>query len=127
MNNNQLPASMDHFVAAVGASATLSIIRVFGGGRLYIPKPAKLDDSHPLVRLLGSPLATRLSEAMGGEMHDIATATTAAVAVRNREIRTRFQHGTSVRQLAVAFGLSKRTIWHVIRDAQNFTPDTAEL
>ncbi|MCC6197732.1 MAG: hypothetical protein IT518_25055 [Burkholderiales bacterium] len=123
MTPPHLPASMEPFVSAIGASPTLSIIRVFGGGRLYVPQLAGLSDAHPLVSLLGRPLAEKLAAAIGGEHHDVVTATALEAALRNAEIRRRFRAGASVRELALAFGVSKRMVWHVLRGAQDFTPD----
>lgn len=119
-----LPESMAPFVAAIGESATLSIVRVFGGGRIYVPRPERLDDAHPLVRLLGRPLAARLAHALGGESHDVATANSVEATIRADEIRRRFRGGASVRQLALSFGISTRTVWRVIRcGAPDVTPD----
>lgn len=115
MTEQIVPESMAAFVAAIGTSATLSVIRTFGGAPIYIPKADSLDETHPLVRLLGLPLAERIAAEFGGEQLDIPRAATAQIEVRNEEIRRRFRGGESVRQLALSFALSKRSIWYVIR------------
>lgn len=108
---------------AIGPSPVLSIMRVYGGGRVYIPKRAALDDDDPLVRLLGRPLAERLSDRLGGEKHDVPTAATIETAERNSEILRRFRAGYSSRQIAQHFGVSRRTVWRAIQGVPYDTPD----
>lgn len=61
------PDSMAPIVAAVGFSASISMVHVYGGSRLYVPKPSHLNEHHHLAELLGLPLARKLAAALGGE------------------------------------------------------------
>lgn len=108
---------------AIGASAAMSVVRVFGGGRIYVPKPTALDDQHPLTVLLGRPLAVRLCDRLGGERFEVPRAAAVEVRLRNDEIARRFLQGKSIRQIAIAFGISKSAVWNVIRKVQFVPPD----
>lgn len=115
MTEQLLPQSMADFSDAIGASATLSLIRVFGGGRVYVPQADGLDDTHPLIRLLGRPLAEKLASRMGGESYEIPTARAVDIDLRNEEIRRRFLNGDSIRGIAKSIGVSKTVVWGAIR------------
>lgn len=114
---------MREMTDTIGSSAAMSVVRVFGGGRIYVPKSVALDDRHPLAELLGRPLAVQLCDRLGGETFDVPRAAAVEVRLRNAEIVRRFRAGSSVRQLALAFGLSRRIVWYVVRGAQDCTPD----
>lgn len=114
---------MRELIDTIGASAAMSVVRVFGGGRIYVPKSAALDDQHPLTVLLGWPLAARLCDRLGGERFEVPRAAAVEVRLRNEEIARRFGQGKSIRQLAIAFGISKSAVWNAIRKVQFVPPD----
>lgn len=116
------PRSMQPFVAAIGASATMSVMRVFGGARIYVPRPSGLDDAHPLVNLLGRPLAEKLAQHVGGQHHDVCRAADAEAAARNAEIRERFRRGISVRAIALQLAISTKTVRRALGEGGTDAP-----
>ena len=106
--------AMADVVAAIGASAALSIVRVYAGGQVYVPKLESMTDEHPLARLLGRPLADKLARHIGGgEPLRIPTLRRQLEREREREIVDRMKRGQTVAHIARAYGVSVRHIYDV--------------
>ena len=83
MTRPDLPGVLREFERIVGLPATLRIVSIYGGVRLYVPR--QMHAGHPLAVLIGVDAAQRLAEVYGGEEHfDIPRAVAIARASRNR-------------------------------------------
>ena len=114
-----VPVSLNPVAAVIGTSATVSVMRVYAGARLYIPLPENLRDDHPICRLLGGPLAIQLAEILGGSLIDVPKGTTQILKQREDEIIRRWRRGDSARIIARSYGLTERAIFRVIAAAKN--------
>lgn len=78
--------------AAIGLPATLTIVSIYGGVRLYVP----MTPEHILAHLIGFETALKLSKEYGGPDHfDIPRAVVALRAARNNEIADKFVKGAT--------------------------------
>ncbi len=55
---------------AVGEQAAASLVKVFGGRKVYVPIVAS--ETHPIGRAIGAQAAAALSRRFGGEYLDVA-------------------------------------------------------
>ena len=110
-----LPASLQAIVELIGLPATLKLVEVYGGVRLWVPK--KFDPDHPLVKLLGHAHAAKLCETYGGDEHfDIPRALAAIRAARNARMRNDRSMGATHRELALRYGLIERQVRNILGD-----------
>lgn len=106
--------SLPDVVAAIGYSATLSLIHVYAGGRVYVPLPSNLTEAHPLARLLGMPLALKLAQAIGGgDPLRVPSSVNVIWQQREEEIVRRSRDGVTVTELARAYGVTERYVYGV--------------
>lgn len=113
-----LPTSMTVVVDAIGISAALSIVHVFAGRKIYIPKLPIADDCDELEQLIGYPLLRRLASALGGEHFTVPQCERMLRDRRDAEIVRRLNAGESAFQLAAAYGLSDRAIRSIAAEAR---------
>lgn len=109
-----LPESMDVVVDAIGISATLSLVHVYAGTRIYLPKPGNLDEQHPIASLLGLELTRRLCTAVGGDQVVIPVCHKMLAERRADEILRRWEDGESVPELATTYALSERAVYAIL-------------
>ncbi|QTI81476.1 hypothetical protein IAI58_19225 (plasmid) [Roseomonas marmotae] len=124
MQNHPLPRSAQDIADIIGRHAALYLIgrlpTCFSGAPrhkshrviLYVPK--KLRPDHPLVRILGWNLATKLVRAYGGEMKYVANCRDVYLAYRNTQIRRMIREGDPVPEVAKLFGITANQIQNII-------------
>jgi hypothetical protein len=120
-----LPGVVEDIAQVIGRDRALFLIgqlpRCIGGGRaypgrrpsqvvLYVPRPSRLRDSHPLVRILGPQDAMTLCEAFGGELLKPATCEGVYRSFRDRSLVELAARGVPVSELAEIFGLTQRRV-----------------
>lgn len=116
-----LPATLREMAALIGLPHTLTLVRHYGGTRLYVPREATPE--HLLARLVGFEAMARLCQHYGsGEHFDIPRALDATIAVRNREIRRQAQMGKSQRELALAYRMTERHVRNILGEAPMESP-----
>lgn len=106
-----LPESMDDIVDAIGVSASLSLVQIYAGTKIYLPKADRITERHPVAALLGLPLAVRLCVAKGGEAVTIPVCYRMLADRREDEILRRLEEGATITELATAYALSERAIY----------------
>lgn len=121
----ELPEGAAVLVEAIGISAALSVVHVYAGTRLYIPRAENLDEVHPLARLLGHPLARRLADAMGGDYFSVPMAQVLLEEERDRKIEARIEGGESAADIAQSYGLTERQIYERARRYREKTKSDA--
>ncbi|MYM32241.1 hypothetical protein GTP58_28305 [Duganella sp. CY15W] len=111
-----LPQQLRHITEVVGLAAALTLVKHFGGVRLYVPLGMTQD--HTLTRLIGYEAACKLSAEFGGMNHfDIPRAAKALRVVRNREIIEKFISGNSLRTLAFDYVMTERQIQKILTES----------
>lgn len=99
--------------AAIGLPATLTIVSIYGGVRLYVP--ITMTPEHILAHLIGFETALKLSKEYGGLDHfDIPRAVVALRAARNNEIADKFVKGATLRQLALTYCMTERGVTKIL-------------
>lgn len=110
---SDLPAKLREINSIVGLEATLTIVKHYGGVRLYVPMSMTPD--HILARLIGFEAAVKLAKEFGGMDHfDIPRAAEAVRSVRNREISEKYMKGKSLRLLAIEYQMTERSILKIL-------------
>jgi hypothetical protein len=111
-----LPGTLRELAALIGLPATLTLIRHYGGVRLYIPKT--LEPGHILVRLLGPEAAQRLvAHYLPGENFDVPRGQSLVRALRDRAIAAAAARGASSADLARGFGMTHRHVRRILHRA----------
>ncbi|MCG5530952.1 hypothetical protein LRD18_08710 [Halorhodospira halochloris] len=96
----------------IGHTATVRLLRAYGGRRLYIPVTIAPD--HPIAAAIGYRACEPLAQRWGGKRLDIPADQTAILNMRNRLIVDQYLGGEPVRSLARRYGLSPRMIRKVL-------------
>jgi hypothetical protein len=110
---SDLPEKLQEINGIVGLEATLTIVKHYGGVRLYVPMTMTPD--HILARLIGFDAAVKMAKEFGGMDHfDIPRAADALRAVRNREILDKYTKGKSLRLLAIEYQMTERSILKIL-------------
>ena len=66
MTDIPLNPDLDEIAEVAGIAAALAILDARGGTKVYIPQPAKIDDSHWLVAIVGHKAAMAVADRFGG-------------------------------------------------------------
>lgn len=110
MNNldtSLLPGILRELCELIGIQPTMTLVEEYGGVRLYVPQ--KLNDEHPLVKLIGWQNAQKIVDLRGGETLEIPKAEAVMRQARNIEIRSLYP-ALSQRQLALKYNTTERNI-----------------
>jgi len=113
-----LPASMDGVVEAIGFSAAISLIHVYGGSHMFIPLRKNMSEAHPIAQLIGISLALRLAEAYGGEEVRLPMGDRVFATAREAQIIAAWNNGQSAQQIARRFLCSDRAVRLVVGRAR---------
>ncbi|MBL0142641.1 MAG: hypothetical protein IPP91_11210 [Betaproteobacteria bacterium] len=113
-----IPESMAIVVDAIGVSATISVIQVFSGTRLYVPMPENMGDEHPICRLLGRPLAEKLCSAVRGDYLAVPVFRPLIREELERDITGRARAGESYASIARSHRMSERAVSDVVKRAR---------
>ncbi|MCK0508466.1 hypothetical protein [Aromatoleum anaerobium] len=107
---------IDDIGAAIGTTATLRLLALFGGTRLYVPETIEAD--HVIVRALGLEAALRLSAAFGREQLDLAGAEDFHRLRRVRRVAGLLRAGTGARDVADLVGVSTKQVGRCRAEAE---------
>ena len=113
-----LPPLLQDFVRLIGLTATLDLVRVYGGLRIYIPKPARVQAEHPIAKIIGYPALLTLAKVYGAEQHfALPKAANALTILRNRRIAQGYATNRTVRGLASEYNLTERHVERIVAAA----------
>lgn len=107
-----LPKILQNLNENMGLEATLCLLEMFGGIRIYIPK--KIDQNHKLWKL-GFNAVAFLMDMYGGTFLSVPKASRLQQWHRNREIVER-RKKKSVRLIAEEFNLTERQVWQILQE-----------
>lgn len=111
----ELPQSMAAVAGAIGYAAAVSLIHVYGGADVYIPKPENADDAHPLARFLGRPCFDLLAAAVGGGPLRIPAGHTLLRQARSDRVVLLWRSGAKIGEIARTVGLSQQGVYQILR------------
>jgi hypothetical protein len=97
----------------IGAEKTYRLIESFGGTRVYIPEPNRLNEFHALAQLLGMEAAVQLARAFGGSCLKVPTGHWAILRARNAVIGERYAQGCPAAKLAREYGLAENSVYRI--------------
>lgn len=118
-----LPPLLQDFERLIGLAATLDLVRVYGGLRIFIPTPARAQPDHPIARLIGHANLRALAEVYGGESHfALPKAERAIIALRNAQIARDYATHKTARELAAEHRLTERQIERIVAAAGAAAP-----
>jgi Mor family transcriptional regulator len=118
IDSDLLPQLLQDFERLIGLPATLALVRVHGGLRIYIPTPARVHADHPYAKIIGVDRLMTLAETYGGEDHfTLPKAERAILALRNARIAHAYGHHKTVRELAAEHRLTERQIERIVAAA----------
>ena len=118
IESDLLPQLLQDFERLIGLPATLDLVRVHGGLRIYIPTPARVHAEHPFAKIIGVDRLMILAETYGGEDHfTLPKAERAILALRNARIAHAYGHHKTVRELAAEHRLTERQIERIVAAA----------
>ena len=118
IDSDLLPQLLQDFERLIGLPATLDLVRVYGGLRIYIPRPERVHPDHQLAKVIGEDRLKALAEVYGGEDHfTLPKAERAILALRNARIAHAYGHNKTVRELASEHRLTERQIERIVATA----------
>lgn len=109
---------MDAIVDAIGSSAAISLIHIYGGSRLFIPMRKRMTEDHPIAGLIGLPLALRLADAFGGEAVPLPIGDRVLASAREAQIIEAWNNGESAAEIGRRFLVVERTVRKLIGRAR---------
>ena len=113
-----LPPLLQDFERLIGITATLDLVRAYGGLRIYIPTPARVQPDHPFAKIIGVERLMALAEVYGSEAHfSLPKAEQAILAVRNARIVHAYANHKTARELAAEHHLTERQIERIVAAA----------
>ncbi|WP_049780328.1 hypothetical protein [Aromatoleum aromaticum] len=107
---------IDDIGAAIGTTATLRLLALFGGTRLYVPET--LDADHVIARALGLEPAQRLSAVFAREQLDLADAEDYLRLRRVRRVAGLLRAGAGARDVADLVGVSTKQVGRYRAEAE---------
>lgn len=118
-----LPELLRDFERLIGLAATLDLVRVYGGLRIYIPTPARVQPDHPFAKIIGVERLMALAEVYGAEQHfPLPKAEKALLAVRNARMVHAYTTHKTARELAAEFHLTERQVERIVAAAGVVAP-----
>jgi Mor family transcriptional regulator len=119
-------------VELLGVELALKFVAKFGGRRLYLPQPERLDPNGPIVATVGSEAAKKIACEWRGLEIMVPKCSAWVIAERNRQIHCDAAT-MSASQVAEKYGLTERSVFKILksgrrptqpRGASNKTPST---
>lgn len=110
-----LPQSLTDLAGVVGTADALELSRRLGGTEWFVG--GKVDSIRAIADVVGVNQAERIVSLMAGTRLDIPSNAAHHRARRNAEIIALVRQGKPTRDIAVAVGLSQRTIRYIIHQA----------
>lgn len=110
-----LPPLLQDFERLVGLKATMALVRVYGGLRVYFPTVDRAQADHPYAALIGLDNLLKLSQEYGGLQHfQLPKAERALLAVRNARIAADYASDKTAREIAAEHGLTEGQVVRIV-------------
>jgi Mor family transcriptional regulator len=110
-----LPPLLQDFERIVGLQATMALVRVYGGLRVYFPTAERAAPDHPYASLVGVEAFLKLCEEYGGQQHfQLPKAERALLAVRNAHIAADYGADKTARDIAGEHGLTEGQVVRIV-------------
>ena len=106
-------AVFDEIASAIGGEAASSLMRAFGGERLYVPRA--FPDDHPVVVAIGATKAAVLAESFHGTRLELPIRLKRRLIVREMASR---DPRPSNDEIARAVGVTVRTIYEMLNEGE---------
>lgn len=121
------PELLRRVAAEVNAGAALSLAANFGGRELYIPRPASIDEAHPLALALGLATARKVAEVLRDGKILIPMGPVSNQRRRAEAMRRMKREGLTNAAAARALGVHERTVYlrHQVDREAGLTDPTA--
>lgn len=111
------PTSLvDHIGHTIGTTATMRLIAIFGGARLYVPETMPAD--HPIARAIGHPAALKLAQVFGKERLDIPPGNDFLRLTRIRRVAALLRAGAGRRDIATGIGCTEKQVMNYRTEAE---------
>lgn len=105
-------ATVEKLVQVLGLPTALRFAEVFGGVRVYVPHPTRIEASHPIAKAIGVEAARQL--ATEWQQLEIAVPRCAALLRRQRDRALRADRAAlSARQAALKYEVNERTVFRI--------------
>ena len=110
-----LPPLLQDFERLVGLKATMALVKVYGGLRVYFPTVDRAQADHPYAALIGLDNLLMLSQEYGGQQHfQLPKAERALLAVRNARIAADYASDKTAREIAAEHGLTEGQVVRIV-------------
>lgn len=110
-----LPPLLQDFERLVGLKATMALVKVYGGLRVYFPTVDRAQADHPYAALIGLDNLLKLSQEYGGQQHfQLPKAERALLAVRNARIAAAYASDKTAREIAAELGLTEGQVVRIV-------------
>lgn len=109
-------AILDDIAQVIGFNATLRMLAIFGGSRIYIPET--IPAHHVIARTIGPDLARALAERFAREQLEIPAAETFVLLQRIRRVAGLLRAGIDPRDIAGIIGISSRQLCRYRAEAE---------
>ena len=110
-----LPPLLQDFERLVGLKATMALVKVYGGLRVYFPTVDRAQADHPYAALIGLDNLLKLSQEYGGQQHfQLPKAERALLAVRNARIAADYASDKAAREIAAELGLTEGQVVRIV-------------
>lgn len=112
----QTTSLIDDIGAAIGTTATMRLIALFGGTNLYVPE--KVDADHVIARAIGLDAAMRLSAMFAREQIELSDADDFLRLQRVRRVAGLLRAGAPARDVAMLVGISTKQVGRCRAEAE---------
>lgn len=110
-----LPPLLQKFERLVGLKATMDLVKVYGGLRVYFPTVDRVQADHPYAALMGLDNLLKLCKEYGGLEHfQLPKAERALMAVRNARIAADYASDKTAREIAAEHGLTEGQVVRIV-------------
>jgi hypothetical protein len=110
-------STLDDLASVIGFSATLRLSAWYGDvANLYVPR--EVTEHQALVKLIGLPLARRLSAEWGGQSIAVPRLSTYERDSNNRLIMRMLEQGFETREISRYLRLSDRRVLQIMRELE---------
>lgn len=122
IDTEQLPPQMRGLVRVIGLEETYKLLRHRGGTRVRIGSDP--DSARSLKAVISQDALEKLTAIYPGQRIELPKIDKMLLAIRNHAIRAERAEGTSIDQLALQWGLSRRQVINICSDVE---PDQGDL
>lgn len=104
------PYVLQQVAEACGAGVALRLAAAYGGRELYVPRPDRIDEGHPLALHLGLATARQVAAVLGANRIIIPLGPLSSVERRKQAMRQMRRAGKSNGETAKVLGVTRRAV-----------------